>query len=110
MEFSVTANSKPKCWENIFEGSLNLTIETGCRGVHYKAIDRGTYTFSRTRELDSKIRQVNFAIFPLIFLPFSWKKLEFRLLLCSRDHQHFLYSPNYQTYSPNLSSYFQNLS
>lgn len=64
MEFSVTPNSKPKCWENIFEGSLNLTIETGCRCVHYKAVDRATYTFSPTRELDSKIRQVNFAIFP----------------------------------------------
>lgn len=110
MEFSVKPNSKPKCWEDIFEGSLNLTIETGCGGVHNKAIDRGTYTFSPSREFDSKIRQVNFAIFPLFILPFSWKKFEFKLLLCSIDHQHFLYSPNYQTYNPNLSSYFLNLS
>lgn len=99
-----------KCWEDIFEGSLNLTIETGCRGVHNKAIDRGTDSFSPSRELDSKIRQVNFAISLSSFCLFSWKKLEFKLLICSRDRQHFLYSSNYQTYNPNLSSYFQNLS
>lgn len=59
-----------KCWEDLFEGSLNLTIETGCRGVHNKAIDRGAYSFSPSRELDSKSGQVNFAFFPRFILLF----------------------------------------